>query len=496
MAVMIAAGIGAVGSLAGSLLNKPANTSTSQSNTPFGPQANALTGLYPMAQNTYDNTNGNYTGATYSPINDTQKAAADQASGFASGTGAGIASTDAATAGTLQGAATPYVANANQLATGTASTQDAALKGVLSGYATGATPVQSGVSAGLSSALDTAATNGAGAINNFNTGLTNVSAAALADPSAKIAGDASTIANGGYSRSLMDATNADINHTLGTTNATSDQNASVSGNLNSSRQGALIASNDQAAARQIATSDATIGNAAYNQGVTTAAQQNTSGLNTAAAADAAGLNANGTIALGTSGQQQQQGQFGTTTQIGAANTGLTQNLGTDALNTGTNIAGNSQLGTATSTGLVAGNDASAVAGQNATLGQSAGGLYQNDANASLADQYAQWQRQYGANSNSAQALAAYAKIVQQGYNGASTTNGTQTVTPASNPAALALGGASAAGGLYSNYQNNTGIFANNDPNSVTTAQSNAAAASQAAGFMSAPSGMYGPFQPS
>ena len=454
--------IGAVGSIAAASMNKPSSSSGTSTAKPFQPQADALTGLYPQAQSVMDarNSAGNYTGATYSPINGIQTNAANRAAQFANDQGSYLANHTAMTADGLQGAAGNYVGNAQGFAAGHAANQDPSLTGVLSGYATGSTPIN-GVNAGLSGALNTAAMSGAGAIHNFNSGLSHVSAAATSDPTARLANSAQTYANSGYAHQLMDTTNADIRNTLGMTNAASNVNESNSGNLNSSRAGNVEALNNKNAAMLTGQSDAAIGNNAFNSGLSTAAQQNTSGLNTATSANLGGLSANNAIAQQTAGLQQNSGQFGATTAINAANSGLAANQSAQQLNAATNLAGNAQLGNATSIGMTGALDANQLAAQNLSTGSSAGGVLQGDQNAQLADQYAQWQRQYGANANSQDAMNAYAKIATAGWNGANSNVTSGMQTPASNMAASGLGGALAAGGLYNNYQNGTGMFGNN-----------------------------------
>ena len=453
-ATLAVGAMSAASSVAASSMNKPSKSSGATTSTPWAPQATALQDLYGTAKDAYQNrqASGAYESPLYAGLNDTQTGAATTAGNYSAGTGGNLANGTATTAQLLQGAAPNYVANAQSLASGGAGPSDPAMRGVLSGYAAGTTPI-AGVNPTLAAALSTAASHGATSINNFNTGLTQVARAATADPTASLVGNAQTYANSGYARDLMNTTNADIRNTLGQTNAASDVHAANVGALNSSRAGMVEAQNNRNAALLIANSDATIGNNAFNSGLATAAQQHTSGQNTAVTANLGGITSNNGVAQTTAALHQNAGQFGATTSLDAAKVGLSSDLGARTLDAGTRLAGNAQLGSATNTGLTGALDANQMAAQNYALSQQAGGLHQNDQNAKLADKYALWQRQTGTGQSN---LNDYARIVTQGYNGSNATSSSGTETPASNYAAMALGGAAAGVGLYQNFAGNGG----------------------------------------
>lgn len=437
------AAIGAIGSAFG---NQPGKQETSS--TPWAPQGTALTGLYDTAQGVYDTraAAGPYEGATYAGLNGIQDATATSAANWTQGQGAGLANGTGVTAGTLQSAATPYVQNADAIASTGTGPANAANMGVLSGYANGTTTLGHGIDPTLSSTLNTAAINGANNLGRFTDGLATNATAATTDRTNQTVADAGLYANGGYSKQLMDATNADIRNTLGETTAGLNRQASMSGDLNSSRAGMAEGMANRDAARQIALSDATIGSHAYDLGVKTASEQGTSGLSLSNQANIAGLQGSGALATGIAGQQSDVSKFDTTSRLGAANTALTQDLGANSLDATTKLSANNQLGAATSAGVGAATAAEGLAATNSSLGQAAGGVYQNDQNAGLGDEYAQWQRQNGYGQS---ILSPYAQIIEQGYNGAPSSSSTKTEPQ--NMVGNILGGAAGAQGLYKTF---------------------------------------------
>lgn len=441
------AALGAVGSLVG---NDGGSTTQQTTTTPWAPQGNAMQDLYGVARGVYDNRSaaGPYTGATYSGINGIQNNTANAAANWTVGGGDALAKGTSFTAGALQSGAPAFVNNAAATAANGTTGPAQNLYGWLPNYVAGNNQFNSGVDSGLAGDLGQAAQNGARMLGAFNSGLLNNAQAATADPTADLSRSAQTYANSGYAQDLMNATNADIRQTLGETTAGLNRQASAGGALNSSRAGMAEAAANRDAARLIAQSDASIGNNAFNTGLATAAQQRTSGLNTAASANTAGIGANTSLAEGEAGRQQAGSQFDTTSKLGAINTGLTQNLGYQNLDASTRLAGNAQLGTAANSGVNAGTAAGNIAAQNFSLGQGAGSIFQNDQNAGLQDLYAQWQRQ---NSYPQDILSPYAQIVQQGYNGASSSSSNGSATQPSNILGNILGGATAAQGLYNNF---------------------------------------------
>lgn len=473
---LIAPLVGAGVSLLGGALNSGGETSQATTNTPWEPQGAHLNSVYGKAEGIYNTriAEGPYGGSTYAHINDIQQGAVDRAGAFASGPGTALATTTGDTAHTLQGGAQSFMNNASNMAAGGTGSGNPALTGVLSGYATGATPIGT-VDPALSSALSSAATSGAGAIHNFNTGLTNAASTAMSDPTAQIAQSAGVYANSGYVNDAVAASNADIQHNLGIQNAQADQSASNHGGVNSSRAGMQIAMNSEAAARLGATTEAALRGKAYSDGMATAAGQRTAGLSTATTANLGGLAANGQLATSAAGLDQRSSEFDTTSRLGAATAGLSADNSANSLDASTRLAANGQLGTGTGLGVSAADASLGQAGKGYDLAATAGGLYHADTNAGLTDAYAKWQRDNG---YAQSVLDPYARIVGQGFNGANSSTGSGTSTAPSNIAGDAIGGAAMGYGLYDRWQT----------------QNNARAASSATAASSAYSGQ-GIYQP-
>lgn len=452
---MVAAAVGigsAVAGLGSAALNSRKGSGGSQTTdaSPWAPQAQAVQNLYGQAQSVYDQrkNEGSYQGNLYSPINGIQSGVANQGANWAAAQGNDLANGTAYTSGALQGAAQPYLLNADRIAQNGTGGPNAGLMGTLSGYAQGTQQLGQGINPALSSALNSSALQGAGQIGQFAQGLSNVSNAGMSDPTSQLASQAGVYMNAAPIQQQMNAANADIRNTLGETTSGLNFQASQGGALNSSRAGMAEGMANRDAARQIASSDASIMGNAYNQGLQTAAQQRTSGQQAALGANSAGLNASSALAQGVGGMQQQQGQFDTTSRLGAANSGLAQGLGYNSLNAQTQLAGNQQLGQGTQMGLQGAGMAQGLAGQNFNLGQQAGGIYQGDQNAQLADQYQQWQQK---NSYGQNILSPYAQIVQQGFQGVPSSTTSNQVAP--NYLGNIAGSAAAGYGLYDKFAN-------------------------------------------
>lgn len=448
---LVAPLVGAGVSLLGRALDSGGEQTQQTTNTPWEPQGAHLNSLYGKAEQIVNDrmAAGPYKGATYSPINAIQQGGADRAAAFSGGPGATLANSTGGTAYALQSGAPAFMNNAMSMAANGTGHGDPALSGVLNGYATGGTKLGT-VDPALTTALSSAATSGAGAINNFNSGLTNAASMAASDPTVGLAASAGTYANSGYTNAAVDAANANIRQTLGIQNAQSDQNAANRGGLNSSRAGMQIAMNNEAAARLGATNEAAIRGNAFNTGLSTAAGQRTAGLQTATAANIGGITANANLGASAAGLNQRANEFDTSSRLGAATAGIGAANATNQLDFTSKLGANAQLGTGAGLGVSAAESAMGVAGKGFDLANASGGLYQTNENAMLSDQFNKWQRDQGFAQS---VLDPYARIVQTGYNGANASTSSGTNTAPSNFAADALGGAALGYGLYDRWQN-------------------------------------------
>jgi hypothetical protein len=103
-----------------------------------------------------------------------------------------------------------------------------------------------------------------------------------------------------------------------------------------------------------------------------------------------GMNGASNLALGTSGQQLGQSEFGTNTALSAANSGLGNNLNYELGNANTMLGANGQLGTATGLGMEGATTAGNLAAGDFGLNASAGGLYQSGQQAQDTNALDQW----------------------------------------------------------------------------------------------------------
>jgi hypothetical protein len=217
--------------------------------------------------------------------------------------------------------------------------------------------------------------------------------------------------------------------------------------------------NNQSAAIAQGNADASILNNAYNTGLGTAANVYTSGLNTGTWDASMGLNGASSLAQGVAGQQLGQSEFNTNTQLGAANSGLSNQLNYELGNANTQLGANSQLGNATGLGLNASTTAGNLAAGNASLESGAGSLYQSGQQAQDTNAYQQWQ---GNTNYPWQQLQNYWGIAGQPLG--SQTSSTGTVT--SNPnilggilgTSLGIGSLFGSGGMFGNNGAFSGLF--------------------------------------
>jgi hypothetical protein len=428
---------------------KSSGGSQTASNAPWSVQQPYLQTGYQNAQSVYDQrtAQGAYGGEYYAPNSTGQNNAVSQAGNWTNGQGGALSGTTANTSTALQGAANPYLNNATNIAQNGAGTAGG-LTGVLNGYATGQTPA-SQTNGQLSGALNSAAINGAGTLSNFANGQTQVMNQSLADPTAQLTASAQQYMNSAPVQGAINSTNAQINQQLNESTVPQlNRSAAMGGSLNSSRAGMAESMANENAAIATGNADSQIQNNAFNTGLTTAAAERNAGLTTGMYAANSGLVDNAGLAQGQQNYQQGASQFGTSTALNAASTGLNYNLG----NTNAQLSANSQLGNATNMGINGATQAGQQAGQNYNLASAAGGLQQSGQQALDNNAYAQYQGQN-----------TYQQGVLNSYMGAigsptGSQSSSQTQLPP-NYAGSALGGAAAGAGLYNMY--NSGSSNNN-----------------------------------
>lgn len=418
-------------------------TNSSSSTSPWAPQQPYLTQGLQQASDIENQrmAAGPYSGNYYAGSNPNQNSAIANAAGWSNGTGNAIPSAVANTSGNLMGMQPWYTNNAAQIATNGIGGNSGALSGILSGYANGATPASS-TNPNLSGALNSAAVNGAGALNGFTQAQQNVVNQSLADPTQSLINSANQYVNSSGTQSAINSTNAQINQQLNESTVPQlNRSAAMGGQLNSSRAGMAESMANENAAIATGNADSQIQNNAFNTGLSTAAAERNAGLTTGMYAANSGLVDNSGLAQGQQASQLGQSEFNTNTAMGAANSGLNFGLG----NANAQLSANSQLGNAVNMGMNGYTSANNDAAANFNLGSGAG-TYQQQANqADINNQYAQWQ---GGNTYDQGVLNNYWGIAGQPLG--SQSQGTSSSTAPSNPlgtiAGLGLAGASLFGG--------------------------------------------------
>jgi hypothetical protein len=359
---------------------------TNQSQTSLGAQQMPYVAQqWGAAQQAYnaDAAVGPYQGTLYSGLNSTQQGAANQAAGYASGTGQNLAQTSAGTAGQLYGAASPYLNNASSIAQNGIAGPNAGAMNTLNGYASGQMGAQ-GASSGLSGALNSAATQGAASLPSL---YNNIESTALGNNTGQTIANASQYANSGYTQQSINADNAQIAQTLNESTLPGlNQQAAAGGSLDSSRAGMAEAQANQGAALDEGLTDASLQNNAFNTGVNASTTQLESGLSNANYA--AGTQASNV--LNDANLQQNLSEYNAGNQLSAANSSLGNQLNYEEGNANTQLSGNSQLGNALSLANTSALTSANQASTNYNLGSTAGSLYQNDANAQNAANYTQY----------------------------------------------------------------------------------------------------------
>lgn len=453
-----AAGIGAAGSLGSAMMKGSGGSSegsSSSSSAPWGPQQPYLEAGMGQAANIYgqNQATGPYSGQYVAGPGSYSTGASTLANGFASGTGASIPGQVAGTAGTLQGGAGTAVNTATNLTNGITG-PNAGLSGTLQRVGTGA-QTTSGPTGALSEALNNSAVSGAQALQGFQSGLTNVANMGVSDPTARIANDAQTYANAPQVQQDVGATNQAITNTLNeSTLPTLNQGEAMSGALNSSRSGMENAMAQTGAAQAEGLADAQIEDNALNTGMGTASNLYGEGLSTAESANMFGYNDVSNNAESTAGQQTALNEFNTNAEVGAAEGGLGENLNYENANAGVMGEGANLLGTEAVNGMQGAGSAIADAGNNFTLGNEAGTVQQETAQAGDTNAYDQWQMDTG---YPYQNLDNYMQIVGQmtGNYPSQTSSGNQASQPGFNPIGSALGTGMAGYSLF-NQLNNSG----------------------------------------
>lgn len=413
----------------GALFGGPTTTQQT-SNAPWGPQQPFLEQGFNQAQSIEQQrlATGPYTGNLYTGMNPQQLAGANTAGQWANGAGNQNVAGVAGATGFLQGATPNFVANAQNLALNPIASPPSPLLGTIGNYATGAGPPQST----LSGAINQAAITGANNMNTFGSQLSGAVANANTDPTKQINANAATYANNPYIQQAVSAVNQQIGQTLNEQTLPGiNREAAMGGALNSSRAGAANAQAQQGAAITAANADAGLYNNAFGQGLNTAANTWATGLGNAISGASLGLNDSTSAALGAGNQQ-----------INAANSGLNSILGYNNSAIAQQLAANSQLGQAASSGLLGALDTGAAANSNFQLGQAAGGVPWQNANLGNAANFQQWQN---TNQYPQSVLSDYMKDVTGNFGGQG------SATSQTNPSALstALGiGALGNSGLF------------------------------------------------
>ena len=401
------------------------NSNSTQTSAPAGLSVGAITTQDQDAYNLLQRQQqgGPFGGPLYAPTNAGQYAAAGQATNFGTGAGATLANTGASSLTGLFGNEGAYSNNAMGMAANGVAGPNAGLMGALDGYGTGAT-TPSLVSSPLSSALQNAGVAGANTLGSATANLGALANSAQTDATGRITSDAGQYMDSAPIQSAIASTNAGIASTLNETTLPGiNQAAAMGGSLNSSRAGAANAEAQGQAALAEGNADASIENNAFNTGAGTAAGLYSSGLNTAlgATGDQAttGLNS----ALGTANLQNNEGQFTTSNQLSAANSGLANQQAFEGLNANTQLTANSQLGQGIFDASLGTNNVENAASNNENLAGAAGNLQQQNQQAQDTANLDQFQNNQTYNQG---ILQNYANLVDNpNYQ---TTNGSTTGT--------------------------------------------------------------------
>jgi hypothetical protein len=415
---------------------------STQSSQPWAAQEPYELQGFNQAQTNLNNANalGPYTGEFVPGQNPYQSSAINSASGYATGVGNQLPYQIASGVGRLYGASTPYVNNANSLATNGIAGPNANLMNTLNGYATGQT---SGVNPALSAALNQAGISGANNLQNYSNDMQSIISQATSNPTQQLAQNAQTYMNSSPVQSAINSTNAQMQQVLNEqTNPSFNRAASQGGDLNSSRAGMGEAMNNEAESIAQGNADASILNNAYNTGLGTAANVYNTGLNTGMWGSSMGANAANSAAEGAANTQLNNAA----TQLGAANSGLSQGLNYELGSANTQLGANNQLGNAVGLGMTGAQTAGNLAAGDFGLESGAGALQQQGEQAPLTNALDQYEMQM---QQPAQALDNYWGIVGQPLGMQGTSSGTSTTQNQLSPLSTMLGLGLGVGGMFS-----------------------------------------------
>lgn len=344
-----------------------------------------------------------------------------------------------------------YANTATGIANNGIGAQNGTMTGLLSNYAaTGSMPGSMGANPALTAGLSGAALGSLGSLGQSQSIANRVANASPGAAMESTVQGANRYINNDVLQGQIDAIGTDISRNLGENTLYGiRQGAQTSGNTNSSREGALEAIGTRGAQENLANAAATIRGNAYQTGAGLAAGQyqnaQTNALGAAGALNTTGATA-GTIGNTQASLQQQQGQYDTTSRLGAANSALGNDLSWSQANTAARLGANAQLGT----GLTIGANNTLAGSQGALAGLTA---------AQGAGTYQQQQDQQGINAANAifaandqrqqSVLNDYWNIVGKPLG----SMGSQDTTTSQNGPGMiggAIGGAAGAYGIYNN----------------------------------------------
>ena len=435
-------------------------TTSTKQKTDMGPwkvQAPYLTDAFKQAQAQYNAGKGqNYTGDFVAGPNAMQTGMNTQAGDWATGAGASAPGTVGALGNALMPASLASAGNALDWSQNGGASADPQIMAAMKGIATGQNTPGS-ISPALTSALTGAATGAIGNLAGYNSANSSAVSRALEDPTQRLAASAGQYMNSAPIQQAMDSVGNRIDETLHEQTLPGlNRQAAAGGVLNSSRAGMSEAMANRDAARLKSEAQSGILNNAFNTGLSTAAQQNTSGINSAINGAGQGFNQNAGLATGMNASNQNQGQFNTTAQIGAGQGALNSALGYSANDSQFKLGANGQLLNAGNQGFAAMPAAQNLAISNYGLGSAAGASQQGFDQSALVNQYDKW----GSNSQYPwQQLGNYMGVVGSnnwGQNGTVNTTSTQTSSPGIGSSIL--GGLSTVAGLGQSMFSPMGMF--------------------------------------
>ena len=355
-------------------------STTTSSSSPWGPQAAGLQTGFNNAANVYaqDAATGPYTGQFYAPMNANQLNVGNMAYNSAMGMN-GLPGAEYGAGMSLLGGVNPMMNAGTSLATNGIGMANPALTGVLSNYATGGS-LAATQNPALSSALNANAINAANTLGTAGNNLSTITGNLMSNPTGNTMGIAQGYYNSAPVQQQQQSADALINQTLQEQTLPGlNQQASMGGSLNSSRAGMAEAMANQGAALAMGQTNANIAGNAFNTALGTAASQNTAANNAAISAASSGMWPSSMFASNVGNQQLSQSEANANAQLGAANSGLSQNLGYAQAGANAQLGGAGLLGNAANLGLNANSTAVNSAGGLANLGMTGAAVPQQAA---------------------------------------------------------------------------------------------------------------------